>query len=167
MDIEADWSLVYGSFVLNVEQIKLNRQLSRRPTIHALIEKGVLPAECYLYHSQGSSSRLVAPALVETKRKIERERIKDVLRNWVGKLRDRTACATLEAQEPAVDVQGLAKRFGAWAELRQSNKPIRWGERSITRSRDLPTRAKVLGLRRFWERVGRGYDPAAMAWREG
>jgi hypothetical protein len=50
--------------------------LPLRPSAEALVQRGVLPGECV----EGS----VAPGLVAKKRAVERERLKDGLRRWVG-----------------------------------------------------------------------------------
>ncbi|KAF7523768.1 hypothetical protein G7054_g11636 [Neopestalotiopsis clavispora] len=56
--------------------IRLSRRLPLRPSAKALVLRGVLPGECV--------GGLVAPALVATKRAVEKERLKDGLRSWVG-----------------------------------------------------------------------------------
>lgn len=88
----------------------------------------------------------VSPALVEVRRKVERERIKDVLRGWIGdwrRMRDARGRVEELKGRGVVDVRVLARRFGG----------LGLGSGKETR-KDLPTRAKVLGLRRFWEGVG-------------
>jgi len=87
--------------------IRLQRRLAARPSPEALVERCVLPPECvpygYYFHGSlrdrttpGASSGSmragtspaaafpVAPALVAKKRAVERERVKDGLRRWVG-----------------------------------------------------------------------------------
>ncbi|KAI1858183.1 hypothetical protein JX265_010851 [Neoarthrinium moseri] len=56
--------------------IRLSRRLPLRPTAASLVQRGVLPGECVEGH--------VAPGLVAKKRAVERERLKDGLRRWVG-----------------------------------------------------------------------------------
>jgi len=58
--------------------IRLSRRLAARPPPEVLVERCVLPAEC----APGIGH--VAPALVAKKRAVERERVKDGLRRWVG-----------------------------------------------------------------------------------
>ncbi|KAK3349801.1 hypothetical protein B0T25DRAFT_249569 [Lasiosphaeria hispida] len=83
--------------------IRLARRLAARPSPQALVERCVLPAECVPYSYRGGYSGAaagegggegpagagvgsipVAPALVAKRRAIERERVKDGLRRWVG-----------------------------------------------------------------------------------
>jgi hypothetical protein len=126
----------------NLIKIKLNRKLLGRPSAEALVQKGVLPAECY----KGG----MAPGLVETKRRVERERVKDLLRGWVEEWRRRVGDREVEGEK--MDVRRMARRFAKSGE-RESES--RWGKLAGEKRRELPTRAKVLGLRRFWEKVGR------------
>ncbi|CAJ2504912.1 Uu.00g123060.m01.CDS01 [Anthostomella pinea] len=58
----------------NLVAIRLSRRLPQRPSAETLVQRGVLPPEC--------SS--VAPGLVAKKRAVEKERLKDGLRKWVG-----------------------------------------------------------------------------------
>lgn len=129
-------------------KIKLNRKLGRRPTPEALVEMGLLPGECY-----GNGGR-VAPGLVETKRRVERERVKDVLRGWVARWSEMGRRADAEVEELKPDVRRLARRFGR--DGKEKGGVARWG-RSVGEQkgrREDPTRAKVLGLRKFWEGIG-------------
>ncbi|KAK0744409.1 hypothetical protein B0T21DRAFT_280408 [Apiosordaria backusii] len=59
--------------------IRLSRQLAARPAPEVLVERCVLPAECL-----PGKKAAVAPALVARKRAVERERVKDRLRGFVG-----------------------------------------------------------------------------------
>ncbi|KUJ12648.1 uncharacterized protein LY89DRAFT_688276 [Mollisia scopiformis] len=131
----------------NLIKIKLNRQLLKRPSAEELVELGVLPAECF---RRGGG---LAPGLVETKRKIEKERIKDLLRGWVEEWRrrgDENLRGKGDEQKP--DVRRIARRFARESSGGLRETP-RWGRRVDVK--EAPTRAKVLGLRRFWEKVGR------------
>lgn len=56
--------------------IRLSRRLPLRPSAETLVQRGVLPGECV--------EGMVAPGLVAKKRAVERERLKDGLRRWVG-----------------------------------------------------------------------------------
>ncbi|EPE02130.1 f-box domain-containing protein [Ophiostoma piceae UAMH 11346] len=58
--------------------IRLSHRLAARPPVHVLVERCVLPPEC----APGIGH--VAPALAARTRAIERERIKDGLRSWIG-----------------------------------------------------------------------------------
>lgn len=116
-------------------RVQLGRKLRDRPSAETLVRKGVLPEECF----RGR----VAPALVGVKRRIERERVKDVLRGWVDEWRRRGGEREVEQK---MDVRRLARRFAA----RERNGGEMNGKR-----REEPPRAKVLGLRKFWEKVAR------------
>jgi hypothetical protein len=59
--------------------IRLSRRLAERPTAEMLVARAVLPAECIPSGGGG-----VAPALVARRRAVEKERVKDGLRRWVG-----------------------------------------------------------------------------------
>lgn len=112
------------------------------------MEMGVLPRECYKKGYGG-----LAPSLVETKRRVERERVKDVLRGWVEEWR-RKGCESREGEglETRPDVRRIVRRFARGGE-REGRELSMWGRR--VECKEMPTRAKVLGLRRFWENVGR------------
>lgn len=71
----------------NLVAIRLSRRLPLRPSAETLVQRGVLPGECVPGTSQsreGSAAVVVAPGLVAKKRAVERERLKDELRRWVG-----------------------------------------------------------------------------------
>jgi hypothetical protein len=61
--------------------IRLSRRLAVRPSLESLVERCVLPVECV--PGPGGGGKL-APALVAKKRAIEREKLKDDLRRWIG-----------------------------------------------------------------------------------
>lgn len=128
--------------------IKLNRKLGRRPSVEELVGWGVLPGECF---GRGMGKGGMAPSLVETKRRVERERVRDFLRGWVEEWRRKGSEMTKE--EEKVEVRRLARRFAYKGEGKEGREEPRWGRR--VEIREAPTRAKVLGLRRFWEKVGR------------
>lgn len=132
-------------------KIKLNRQLLKRPSADELVELGVLPAECF---KRGKGGGMLAPGLVETKRRVEKERVKDLLRGWVEEWRRRGDESLRGREEQRPDVRRMAKRFAreSTGSAGRSGGPV-WGRRADTK--EAPTRAKVLGLRRFWEKVGR------------
>ncbi|KAH6714253.1 hypothetical protein BKA61DRAFT_735754 [Leptodontidium sp. MPI-SDFR-AT-0119] len=149
-------TLAARSLGRNLIRIKLNRQLLKRPSAEELVQLGVLPRECWSKNGGGLG---LAPALVETKRRVERERVKDTLRGWVEEWRRRGSEALegreLEQGGQKPDVRRMARRFGRDREGRDRDLGgQRWGAQRRER-REAPTRAKVLGLRRFWERVGR------------
>jgi hypothetical protein len=125
--------------------IRLNKRLKERPSVEEMVQWGVLPSECF---GKGKGGGL-APGLVEVKRKVERERVRDFLRGWVEEWRRKGEMFSGVGEE-RVEVRRMARRFAGDNDNRE--KP-RWGRR--LEIREAPTRAKVLGLRRFWEKVGR------------
>ncbi|TGO85900.1 hypothetical protein BPOR_0353g00040 [Botrytis porri] len=146
-------SLAARSLGRSLIKIKLNRQLGQRPSIETLVEKNVLPKECY-----GYGNGKVAPGLVGIKRKVERERVKDGLRAWVERWKGRVGEKEREIEgtrEGKVEVRWLVRRFAGRDVDRGEGAAGKgtWGKK--VERRELPARAKVLGLRRFWEKVGR------------
>jgi len=132
----------------NLIKIKLNHKLLARPSVESLVLSGVLPGECY---RKGGGVGIVAPGLIEVKRRVEKERVKDLLRGWVEEWRRRGSEALREGEEvQRPDVRRMAKRFA-----REGREQSRWGPGAGQKRREAPARAKVLGLRRFWERVGK------------
>lgn len=108
----------------------------------------MLPRECL--HAR------IAPALISTRRRIEKEKIKDVLRGWVEEWRrkgSRAVDAAVDERRPEVRV--LVRRFAREGQVGKGREERRWGGPRTEGEREMPTRAKVLGLRRFWEKVGR------------
>ena len=70
--------------------IRLARRLASRPSAEALVERSVLPKECV----PGMAPVHVAPSIVQRKKAVERERVKDTLRRWIegkwrGEVRER------------------------------------------------------------------------------
>ena len=134
-------------------KIRLRRLLGRRESAEVLVERGVLPGECW----KGGKAYIggLAPSLVETKRRVERERVKDLLRHWVEEWKRRGPPEKVDEVEgaPKTDVRRMAKRFARGRESREAPK---WGREAGREKREMPTRAKVLGLRRFWEKLGQG-----------
>ncbi|KAI1435459.1 hypothetical protein GGR50DRAFT_694162 [Xylaria sp. CBS 124048] len=64
----------------NLVAIRLSRRLPQRPSAETLVQRGVLPPECF--PSCGCAP--IAPALVAKRRAVEKEKLKDDLRRWVG-----------------------------------------------------------------------------------
>ncbi|KAI1824268.1 hypothetical protein F4861DRAFT_506808 [Xylaria intraflava] len=64
----------------NLVAIRLSRRLPQRPSAETLVQRGVLPPECF--PSCGNAP--IAPALVAKRRAVEKEKLKDGLRRWVG-----------------------------------------------------------------------------------
>lgn len=126
----------------------------------------------------GGGGVAVAPAIIGVQRRVERERVKDVLNRWLRSVSGNRqlgpcgACAIARCdatphvcvdERAKVDVRGRARRFarrfaGGAAEERSRARRGRWGREALGRGcgREAPARAHVLGLRRFWEGVGRG-----------
>ncbi|PQE07806.1 F-box domain-containing protein [Rutstroemia sp. NJR-2017a BVV2] len=144
-------SLAARSLGRNLIKIKLNRQLGQRPSVETLVEKGVLPRECY-----GGNGGM-APGLIEIKRRVERERMKDGLRAWVegwkGRVSEREKeVVAARGGAAKVEVRWLVRRFAIRSRGEGEARGM-WGRK--IECKEVPARAKVLGLRRFWEKVGR------------
>ena len=71
-------TVVSRQLARSLVSIRLARRLAARPSPEALVERCVLPPEC------APGIGRVAPSLVARRRAIERERLKDGLRRWVG-----------------------------------------------------------------------------------
>jgi len=149
----------------------LCRKLERRPSVTSLVSLNIMPEEC--------ARHVVSPAIVATRRKVMRESLKDGLRAWVeGRAlqAQKRKADEMEAVETS-NVKTLVRRFAAkkvaldWEErmdpvaLEKKRAQARWGrEVEIARQKEerraaasgicaQPTRAHVLGLKRFWEGV--------------
>lgn len=139
------WSLV---------SIRLSRSLQRRPELSALVSANILPQECAKIDRHSGEfvwGAGVAGPLVERKRRLERERLKEGLRARVQRKADE-----IRRRREGVGVGVLVWRF---------SKRLRLGggaERRETRNREeWPRKEKVSGLRRFWEGLdGTGDDSA-------
>lgn len=106
----------------------------------------ILPAETL-------SCPKLAPSLIPARRRIERERIKDTLRAFLSDWCRKGKSVGRQVEESSPSVRRIARRFGG---LAVANGTAGACGSSVPRERrELPTRAKVLGLRRFWESVGR------------
>ncbi len=97
----------------------------------------------------------MAPSIISVKRKVERERLKDGLRSWIARRAEVVQKKGAQEREKP-SVRNLVQRFARRAGGVKEGKDGRWekaaGEK---RKRGEPTRAHVLGLRRFWEGIGR------------
>ncbi|CAK7235316.1 hypothetical protein SBRCBS47491_009252 [Sporothrix bragantina] len=71
-------TVVSRKLTRSLVSIRLSRRLAARPPVHVLVERCVLPPEC----APGIGH--VAPALAARTRAVEREKLKDGLRRWVG-----------------------------------------------------------------------------------
>ncbi|ESU11307.1 hypothetical protein FGSG_05358 [Fusarium graminearum PH-1] len=73
-------SIVSRRLARSLVSIRLSRRLAARPSAASLVERSVLPKECV----PGMSSVHVAPAIVAKKKAIEKEKVKDGLRQWIA-----------------------------------------------------------------------------------
>ena len=97
----------------------------------------------------------MAPSIIGVKRKVERERLKDGLRAWVAR-RAEVVQKKLAQEREKPSVRSLVQRFGRRAATGKEGKEVRWGKvAGEKRKKGEPTRAHVLGLRRFWESMGK------------
>ncbi|KAH7013229.1 hypothetical protein EDB80DRAFT_863194 [Ilyonectria destructans] len=83
-------SVVSRRLARSLVSIRLSRRLATRPSPACLVERCVLPKECV----PGLSNVHIAPGLVAKKIAIEKEKVKDGLRQWIaskwkGKVRER------------------------------------------------------------------------------
>ena len=149
----------------------LGRKLERRPSMNSLVSLNILPEECV--------RRCISPAIVATRRKVIREGLKDGLRAWVeGRAiqAQKRKADEIEATEK-ITVKSLVRRFAARKLAQEMGKTgdsvssekgraqARWGREVELAKRDeerraathgscaQPTRAHVLGLKKFWEGV--------------
>ncbi|KIV91992.1 hypothetical protein PV10_06474 [Exophiala mesophila] len=150
----------------------LGRKLNRRPSVNSLVSLNIMPEECV--------RKSVSPAIVATRRKVIREGLKDGLRAWVegrGIQAQKRKADELDMVERAT-VKTLVRRFAAQKlavdmeqnlnhiSLDRRKSQARWGrEAELARINDQkreksgagaclhPTRANVLGLKKFWESV--------------
>lgn len=129
-----------------------------------MIERGVLPAPYYRKPGDGAAGWepvRIAPALLEIARGLERERIKDRLRGWVGDRRPSLADAErvgwiekayLEEERPRV--RDMATRFTRRCNGGNQRQNLRWGRGRVLRND--PPRAHVLSLRTYFESLAKG-----------
>jgi hypothetical protein len=153
----------------------LGKKLEGRPSVNSLVSMNIMPEEC--------ARRNVSPAIVATRRKVIRESLKDGLRAWVegrGIQAQKRKADEMDAAEKS-SVKSLVRRFTA-RKLAQEALPryhagqdqvllekrraqALWGrevemakrneeQRSVMHGTcSQPTRAHVLGLKKFWEGV--------------
>jgi hypothetical protein len=133
----------------------VGRKLERRPSVSSLVQRCILPEEC--------RPGAVSPVLVEARRRVTRERLKDGLRRWVqGRGVEAQRERSEEEEGQGVSVRAVVRRLqarrGSMDDVAAEKKKAQraWGaeaERERERARNQPTRAHVLGLKRFWEGV--------------
>ncbi len=153
----------------------LGRKLKRRPSATSLVELNILPEEC-----ARKGGNAVAPGLVERRRRVIKESLKDGLRVWVERRAILVQRRKEEGEKERLGVKGLVRRFtrkmleekgvaeaGINGLQRQKRKAqARWGREAEVAKRweeersemlgggcSQPTRAHVLGLKKFWEGV--------------
>lgn len=126
------WSLVC---------IRLQRCLQRRPKLSTLVAANVIPPECCKVSRSGEITwgTGVAGGLVERKRRVERERIKEGLTVWL----ERKARA-IRSRRKEGGVGTLVWRFSRKMRLTDSKRdPTEWPAK--------PNKDRVTGLKRFFE----------------
>ncbi|KAK4634500.1 hypothetical protein CLAFUW4_00053 [Fulvia fulva] len=130
------WSLVC---------IRLNRSLSRRPKLSTLVSTNIVPKECCRIDRTSGDfvwGAGVAGALVETKRKVEREQIKEGLRVWL--------------ERKARQIRTRREEGGVGIMVWRLSRKIRISEaqRQFDALYEKPRKEKVSGLKRFFEGLG-------------
>jgi hypothetical protein len=133
------WSLV---------SIRLSRCLSRRPKLDSLVSANILPKECCKIdrHSGNFVWGIgVAGPLVQSRRRLERERLKEGLRVRLEK----KANAIRERRREGTGVGILIWRFSKRLKLSSAIE-----KHAIVGGEEVPRKEKVGGLRRFWEGLG-------------
>ncbi|KAG6002434.1 hypothetical protein E4U21_003108 [Claviceps maximensis] len=78
--IRTHTSVVSRRLAWSLVSIRLSRSLASRPPVEDLVERCVLPKECV----PGLCSVHVSPGLVAKRKAIEKEKVKDGLRGWIG-----------------------------------------------------------------------------------
>lgn len=73
-------SVVSRKLARSLVSIRLARRLAARPSPEALVQRCLLPPECV----PGMTGVHVMPALVAKRKAIEKEKVKDGLRRWIG-----------------------------------------------------------------------------------
>lgn len=107
----------------------------------------ILPKECCKYDRRSGEivwGNGVAGALVERKRRVEREKIKEGLKVW------------LERKAHQIGMRKDEGRVGIM--LWRFSRKLRLGEpnHNVPDWKERPRKEKVSGLKRFWEGMGTG-----------
>jgi hypothetical protein len=173
-------ALIQSHRIVQRQRLKdgLGRKLERRPDLSSLVSMNILPEEC--------AQRRMGPNIWAKRRQVIREDLKDTIRAWVqgrGIREQKRKADEIEFSERKT-VKSLAQRFMAKklavdletctdrVSLEKRRAQARWGrEVELDRCKEEwrlkanagcphPTRAHVLGLKRFWENVSR--DAAAV-----
>ncbi|KAF2159232.1 hypothetical protein M409DRAFT_71132 [Zasmidium cellare ATCC 36951] len=133
------WSLV---------SIRLNRSLLRRPKLSTLVAANILPRECCRVDRTSGEFVWgvgVAGALVERKRRVEREQIKEGLRVWL----ERKAREIVTSHKKDGRVGVLVWRFSRKAKAADTRRDL-----NICCEKPDIDKEKVGSLRRFFESLG-------------
>ncbi|KAF4552998.1 Hypothetical protein D9617_8g050110 [Elsinoe fawcettii] len=128
------WSLVC---------IRLNRSLSRRPGLSSLVSANILPRECCRRDRASGEYVFRGGLVVERKKKVEREKVKEGLRVWL----ERKAGEICRRREKGVGVGVLVWRL---------QRRLKVEERREGNREKVMDTGRVRGLKMFWEGVGRG-----------
>lgn len=131
------WSLVC---------IRLNRSLMRRPAPSTLISANILPKECCKFDRRVGEvvwGHGVAGPLIERRRRVEREQLKEKMRVWL----ERKASQIGAKRKVDGGVGVMVWRF---------SKKMKLGERETQWRGENPKKDKVSGLKRFWESINTG-----------
>ncbi|RMX83114.1 hypothetical protein D0869_05560 [Hortaea werneckii] len=136
--------------------IRLGRALSRRSKLSTLVSKNIVPRECCKRDISSGDiiwGTGIAGALLERKRRVEREHICNGLRVWL----ERKANQIQVRQKDAAGVVGiLVWRFSRKMKITDNRKP---SDGRVER----PRRDRVTGLKRFWENLAGERSPPATA----
>ncbi|CAN8098315.1 unnamed protein product [Discula destructiva] len=94
-------TVVSRKLARSLTAIRLSRRLAGRPPPETLVARAVLPRE--YVHGR------VAPALVAKTRAVERERVKDELRRWVGSVWERRWREVVEERRQGEERGGVGR----------------------------------------------------------
>ncbi|OTA33276.1 hypothetical protein BTJ68_06170 [Hortaea werneckii EXF-2000] len=136
--------------------IRLGRALSRRPKLSTLVCKKIVPREC-CKRDLASGDIIwgtgIAGALLERKRRVEREHLCHGLRVW---LESKAHQIQVRQKDAAGGVGILVWRFSRRLKITDSRQ---FSDGRVER----PRREKVTRLKRFWENLaGEHSSPATM-----
>lgn len=123
--------------------VSLNRSLSRRPPLSTLVNANIVPKDCCRVHRESGEMLIATGGIVERKRRLEREKIKEGLRVWL----ERKAGVIGRRKDVVVGV--LVWRFSKRA--KGMGQDCNERSRPSPRSWERPESGRVTGLKRFWE----------------
>jgi hypothetical protein len=133
------WSLV---------SIRLNRSLSRRPKLASLVSANILPKECCKIDRLSGDFVWgigVAGPLVQRRRRLEREKLKEGLRVRL----ERKVTAIKDRRKESAGVGVLIWRISKRLKLAGASE-----KHDYLLKEECPRQGKVTGLKRFWEGLG-------------